>query len=230
MIAGMLSQSSILNVFGRSPIKPLQLHMEQANLCAGHLLDFVQASIANNWELAEKWQQTICQHEHEADTLKMDLRLHLPKSLFLPFSRTDFLDLLAKQELIANQAKDIAGLMLGRQMQIPAELVDLFLDYLKRTIDASKQAKKAISELDELLETGFKGKEVSIVEDMIEKTASIEHDTDEIQIKLRRQLYQLEKTLPPIDVMFLYKVIDAIGDLADHAEKVSTRLQMLLVN
>lgn len=36
------------------------------------------------------------------------------------------------------------------------------------------------------------------------------------------------KRTTPIDVMFLYRVIELIGDLADVAQRVGSRLQILL--
>ncbi len=38
----------------------------------------------------------------------------------------------------------------------------------------------------------------------------------------------LEKTLNPIDVMFLYQIIEWVGDLADIAERVGARLEIML--
>ena len=142
--------------------------------------------------------------------------------------RQDLLELLKKQELIANTAKDIAGIMFGRKMKIPEELSSLFQRFLSRSIDTSAQAKKAISELDELLESGFRGKEVAIVVNMIKELDSIEHDTDSIEIDVRQTLFSIEKTLEPVDVMFLYKIIERVGFLADCAQEAGGRLQMLL--
>ena len=34
--------------------------------------------------------------------------------------------------------------------------------------------------------------------------------------------------LPPVDVIFLYKIIDWIGDLANRAQTVGGRLQILI--
>ena len=42
------------------------------------------------------------------------------------------------------------------------------------------------------------------------------------------RLAQLETELPPIDVMFLYKIIDWTGDLGDRAQQVGSRLELLL--
>ena len=64
---------------------------------------------------------------------------------------------------------------------------------------------------------------------MIHELDLIEHDTDEMQIGIRRILYGLEKNLPPIDVMFLYNIIEWIGDLADRAQQVGAQLQLLLI-
>ena len=83
-------------------------------------------------------------------------------------------------------------------------------------------------ELDELLETGFAGREAVLVETLIEELGVIEQDTDRLQIEVRRNLFKLEKDLPPVDVMFLYQIIDWIGDVADRAQRVGNRLEQLL--
>jgi predicted phosphate transport protein (TIGR00153 family) len=104
------------------------------------------------------------------------------------------------------------------------------LNYLKRCIEASAQADDAIHELDNLLETGFYGKEVKLVEKMLQTLDTIENDTDEMQIKIRHQLYTLEKNLPPIDALFMYKIIEWMGDLADRAQAVGGQLLLMLAN
>lgn len=223
-------QPGVLNMFARSPIRPLQIHMEQAQGCASLLLPYFDAVIAQDWEKAEAIQQDISQHERKADTLKMDFRLHLPKGLFLPVPRVDLLELLCKQELIANTAKDIAGIMLGRKMIIPESLSEDFCSYLARSVEATAQAKKVINELDELLESGFRGKEVDFIETMIQEINKIEYDTDKIQINVRQSLFDLEKSLAPIDVIFLYQIIEKVGLLADCAQQVGSRLRMLTAN
>jgi len=120
--------------------------------------------------------------------------------LFLPVSRTDLLELLSAQDKIANKAEDIAGLIISRKMVLPESLISPFMPFLHRCIDASKQACKAINELDELLETGFRGSEVKIVEEMILKLDEIEHDSDEKLADIRHRIFELEKELSAIDM------------------------------
>ncbi len=224
----MASMSPLLGIFAKSPIGPIQQHMDVVHRCVETLPVFFKHCKSLDWEKAEDSYNLICKLENEADDLKRDLRLHLPKGLFLAVSRTDLLDLLSKQDKIANKAQDIAGLALGREMSFPEAVSDLFFTFIDRSVDASAQANKAIHELDELLATGFSGREVVLVEEMVNKLCKIESDTDEIQRRLRKVLFALEKELPPVDVIFLYKVMDWIGTLADLAQDVGNRLELMM--
>ena len=219
---------SIFNMFGPSPIRPIEQHMRKTYLCAKQLYPFFEAVLLHDWQTASAIKDKIVSIEKEADIIKRDLRLHLPTGLFLPVARTDLLELLSAQDRIANKAEDIAGLIISRQMIIPDTLSSLFMPFLNRCLDAAKQACKAINELDELLESGFRGNEVNIVEDMIVTLDEIEHDSDEKLAEIRHRIFELEKDLPAIDVIFLYKLVQWIGDLADHAQTVGGRLQILI--
>ncbi|MDM7858699.1 TIGR00153 family protein [Thiopseudomonas acetoxidans] len=223
-----MSINPFVSLFGRSPIGPMQEHIAKAYECAAKLIPFFQAVMAEDWERVEQVQQEMVRLEKEADKLKRDVRIHLPKSLFLPVPRSDLLELLSVQDKVANRAKDIAGLMLGRQMAIPKPLQPIIMPYVQRTVDACEQALKAMNKLDEILETGFGNREVAHVTTMIEELEDIEHDTDRMQIEVRRNLYKIEKELPPVDVIFLYTIIEWIGDVADRAERVGNRLEQLL--
>ncbi|WP_058462861.1 TIGR00153 family protein [Legionella adelaidensis] len=220
--------SSIFNMFGPSPIKPLERHMRVAYQCARQLFPLFEAVLKKNWEEAEILQKKIIALEKESDLIKRDLRLHLPTGLFLPVARTDVLELLSAQDRIANKAEDIAGLIISRRMIIPEALSALFLPFLHRCLDAAKQACKAINELDELLESGFRGNEVKIVEEMILKLDEIEHDSDEKLAEIRHKIFELENDLPALEIIFLYKLVQWIGELADHAQTVGGRLQILI--
>lgn len=223
-----MALTTISSLFGSSPIKPLQKHMDSVQICIAELIPFIEAVLARDWKKAKKIQLNISKLENAADALKKDLRLHLPNSLLMPVSRRDLLEVLTMQDKIANKAKDVAGLMLGREMEIPEGLGPNFVEYIQRSIDASAQACKAINELDELVESGFRGREVDVVQAMIQKLDEIENETDRIQVIIRSEVRKQEKQLPPVDVMFLYEVIDWIGDLADIAQRVGSRLELML--
>ncbi|PKF61854.1 TIGR00153 family protein [Psychromonas sp. psych-6C06] len=220
--------NSIFGVFAKSPIKPIQMHIDKAAACSELLVSFFHASAKPDWVEAEKIRKEISTLEKQADELKRELRLTLPRGLFMPIDRSDLIELVNRQDKIANTTKDIAGRIYGRQLQIPNEIFTDFMTYVERCVDAVKQARKAINELDELLETGFKGREVDIVTEMIGELESIEDDTDTLQIRLRRHLLSVEEHYNPVDVMFLYQILEWVGQLADHSELIGTQLELIL--
>jgi predicted phosphate transport protein (TIGR00153 family) len=220
--------SNIFNMFGPSPIKPIEQHIHKSYHCAKLLYPLFEATLKQDWDEADILKEKITVLEREADLIKRDLRLHLPTGLFLPVARTDLLELLSVQDHIANKAQDIAGLILGRRMVIPEILHPLLMPFLTRCLDAAKMACKTINELDELLETGFRGNEVKIVEEMIVSLDEIEHDCDEQLATIRHEIFKIEINLPPIEIIFLYKLVQWIGDLADCAQIVGGRFQILI--
>ena len=224
----MVFSNSISNLFGKSPIRPLQEHMSLVVECASKLEPFFEAVLADEWQNASDIFDKIAADENRADDLKKQFRLNMPKSLFMPMSRGDLLGILAQQDNIANAAKDVCGLVLGREMAIPSVLQSDFIAYVKSAIETCEKARKAIEELDELLETGFTGQEVKFVKKLIRDLDAQEQKVDRRERKLRHRLFKIEAEMPPVHVMFLYNIIDNIGEIADTAEQVGNQLELLL--
>jgi predicted phosphate transport protein (TIGR00153 family) len=223
-----MTASYLSGIFGKSPVKPLQEHMEKIVSCVDELIPFTEAVLNNDEAARNKHHQKIVTIENEADALKKELRLRLPVSLFMPIDRRDVLEVLTMQDMVAGSARDVAGLIVGRDMRIPDSMKDGYKSLMQRCIDACHQAHDAICELDELIETSFGKLERKRVGKLLMKLDTIEQETDEQQIVLRRQLFELENDLHPVNVMFLYKVIDNTGQIADRAQRVGSRLQLML--
>lgn len=223
----MVTTNPFSAIFGRSPFQPLLEHIVKVDDCAEELLPFFEATLANDWIQAGIHRESITRLEHEADDLKTELRLNLPNTLFLPVSRSDLLDLISAQDKIANKARDISGIMMGRKMQVPSTLAQPMRDYLRTSVACVSQAREALEELKGLLESGF-GRTVSdVIDNLVRELHHLEHQVDAQQVAIRRQLFELEAELPPVDVMFLYRIIDGIAGLSDRAERVGSRLQIM---
>jgi predicted phosphate transport protein (TIGR00153 family) len=192
------------------------------------LVPFFSHSAAGDWAAVEESRSRIVENEQKADDLKRKIRATLPKSMLMPVPRADLLDLLLVQDQLANKARDISGLVVGRKIEIPAAIQTNFIAYVSRNSDAANKAFDCVNELDELYETGFRGAEVSVVEKLLLELGNIENETDDMQSGIRFGLFEIEKELPPVDVMFLYRVIELIGEIGDLAERIGHRLELLL--
>jgi len=223
-----MAGSPFSKLFGQSPIRPIQEHIALAHECAEQLLPFIESTINGDWDLAANIHKKISDLEHAADEVKTNLRSNLPNSLMMPVDRSDLLLMISRQDEIANFTKDVAGIMIGRQMKVPAEISDLMRQFVQLALETSAQAVKAVNEMDELLELGFKGKILDLIAELIQELNRLEHENDEMQILVRAALFKIESELPPVDVIFLYKIIEWIGELADAAQSAGGKLQLLI--
>jgi predicted phosphate transport protein (TIGR00153 family) len=217
------------NLFGRSPIRPMQRHMKAAVACAREVLPLFEDMAAGNTGNLAGRRREIDRLEHEADTIKNEIRSHLPKRLMMAIERRDMLEILDCQDSMADTAQDIAGLADQRSMTIPAGLAEPMLELVRRVMAACEQAERIINELDELVETGFGGREVSRVEEMIDELARLETDTDDLAERAQRRLFGLEAELG-VGTVFWYQMIIWVADLADYAERVGNRLRLLIAS
>ena len=189
---------------------------------------FFEAVLAADWTSAGDIRRDVDRLEHEADDLKKEIRLHLPRSLFLPVPRQDLLELLLVQDQIANQTRRVVSTVMVRRLSIPEPLAGRMRELVARVIDASAQARRSVRELDEMFSSGFRGAEADLVASMIDEIDRLETDTDRMQYALFGALHELEATLNPVEAVFLYRVVEMLGEIADVAERVGRRLELLL--
>lgn len=216
------------NIFGKSPFQAVQAHMTLCVEAVEMTLELLTQAGASNWPEVERLQREIGLLEARADGVKSEIRSHLPRGFLLPVARADLLDLLTRQDKLANRAEDIAGLIVGRKLQFPPQIEGQAMEYADVCADASRLALVVVRELDELLEAGFTGREASRVIGLIEAVENRERESDRLQAELRRALFAIEGELPPVNVMFLYRLFELIADFADISERVAHRIQMML--
>lgn len=224
----MSNGNTLSRLFGKSPFTALQTHMRVVLECAREVQPLIEALARGDEDRVIEAKERIFERESEADRIKNKLRLHLPKSLFMPVDRRDLLEVLHLQDTIANTAQDIAELLIERQMSIPEFMREPLIALTARCIDTCEHSGSVIAELDELLAMGFRGREVDKVDAMLKELNDIENETDELGVALARALFDHEDEMNPVTVMMWYRLIEWIGDLADYAEKVGDRLQLLI--
>ena len=225
----MTSRGTFSELISRSPFGPIQVHMEKTKQCAEELLIYIDAASSNDWDKATISRQKIIQLEKDADGLKAETRDLLPKGLFLFVPRGDLLDLIGLADEIPNTIKDISGLIYGRKMKIPSQISTSFKDFLSEAVSAVTTASAAIDQLNEVSRLAFGSKASTELDKIISGLDSQEREIDQLEVVVRQQLFDIEKNLPPVDVIFLYDVINKIGELADRAEQLGHRLTLIAV-
>ena len=146
----MASKPLFSQIFARSPVSPIQKHMKVASEASRRLPAYFEALLRVDWDEAEKIGAEIQRLEGDADTIKRDVRANLSRSLFMPVSRSDLLELLKTQDRVPNRAKDIVGLSLGRRMEFPDQMREELKEFVASSVEAVDVALNILNELDEL--------------------------------------------------------------------------------
>ncbi len=196
--------------------------------CADQVPGLFDALCAGDEKKIREVRDEIFALENEADEIKNELRSHLPKSLFMPVDRRDILEILDLQDSIADTAQDIAGALMVRRPKVLDSIRSPLMDLTGRCLDACHQMARIMEKLDELVETGFRGRDSEIVLAMINELNRIETDTDRKAIDLLSELFAHESEIDPVSLMVWLRLIHWVGDLADYSEKVGNRLRLLI--
>ncbi len=223
----MAVKSNLTDVIGNSPLSTLERHVRVCADCVNLLTEYFEAAQAGEWKRAADLRDKIAKLESIADDLKLEVRSNLPRGLWMSVSRADLLELVRMQDKMANDTKDVAGLSLGRELAFPAKLEKGLFKYLAAITDCTNQTVEVIVALRELSRSAFGSRQVDAIAKMVTMVEKVERKSDDQQQALRAKLRKYEADLSPIDAVFLYQLLSQIGEIADSAEKVSHRAQII---
>lgn len=219
---------TIVDLFGRSPFKPLIEHTEKVHETACLIRPLFEAFLAEEWEGAEATYKRISKLEHKADILKNEIRDHLPKSLFLPVHRADILHLLKEQDGVADAAEDLGVLLSLRRTPCPPDLAPRILELVDAVVRTSELLLETAHELIEAVESSFGGPEVEKLLLKIAEVNDQEWEADKRQRAVSRALLAHEGEMDPVSVFLWMHTLEVLGDVANHAENAADLLRLML--
>ncbi len=219
---------ALVGLFAKSPFKPLQVHMDKVMACVNLVPDLVGALVDGDDERLAQIRKEITRTEHEADLVKNQLRDNLPRTLFLPVSRADLLQLIHHQDDIADGAEDAAILCGMKHLTVPSGLKDDVLRFAELCVGAARSAEELVAKLDELLETGFAGPDAAEVTQLVDRIGQQEWEADKGAFKLLKAFFRSDQMASCSDIVLWMKLCEALGDIANAAEQVANHLRLML--
>jgi len=221
---------NIASIFAKSPFKPLRDHMDKVVESVVPLNDFFEALFQEDYSKVEKIQQQVIQAEKEADSIKNEVRNHLPLNIFMPINRRDLLEMLDMQDSIADVAQDIVILLNIRKMNLSKELGQDVIHFVKESQNVCYLARGLTQEFGDVIESGFGRHEIKKLLEMIDNVSIAETEADNLEDALVRRLYEVEEKMNSVDAVFWYKIFELIGDIADFSKKTGNRLRLMIAS
>lgn len=218
----------LANIFGNSPFRLLQTHMDEVSKCVELLPEAFNLFKERRMEELEALVKQISKKEHYADLTKNDIRNHLPTSLFLPIDRTTLLEILTLQDAIADKAEDLAILFTFKSLEEGSEIWEPMQAFLDKNIECFHTVHKIINELDELLEFSFGGIEAEKVRDLVSQAAFQEHEADLLQRQILKTLFSGENQRSYTQFALWQQILKEMALISDISEKLANRLRMNL--
>jgi predicted phosphate transport protein (TIGR00153 family) len=219
---------TIFELFAKSPFGPLQDHMRKALECANLIPDLFRALEDGEDEKFKDLSDLIQKKEFEADTIKNNIRGDLPKTIFTPVDRRDLLEILAIQDSISDVAEDVMVLLNMKKLNISENMRNELWAFIGQVMKTLDQFGRVGEELDELMEASFGGAEAGKVTEMIDSLGKEEYEADRLQHALLKKLLSMEDELGALDIVMWMKVLKAVGDIANNAEKTANRIRLFL--
>ena len=222
--------SPLGKLFGASPIRPLQHHMQLANQAVGQLAALLRAGLDDDGERRRALGLELEASARAARELQTDLQRHLPRGLFLAMPRPDLLHLLEAQQTLVDSCRRLARSVLFRPPGVPGPARKSLDSLLGRCEALSRLVLDAIESTDELLETGFGGAEARQVEKQLDALSRRVRQAEKQADKLRSVLLRGEGDVPALDSAFNYRLVDGLDELAHACDEIGGRLRLLLAS
>jgi hypothetical protein len=219
----------LANLFARSPFGPLQEHQHKVEECAEMAPVLIEAALQTDHDRVRELAKRISQLEAEADAVKNQVRDRLPRTLFMPVSRGDLLNVLAAQDAIADATEDLGVLLTMRRMErLPDEVADLLRKLVAASLGVVRQSTEVVDHMGVLVHASFSGPEAQHALQLIDELDKMEHEADKIQDQLAKCFFRHEDEFKPAAIFLWVKVFNKVGDLANFAEKMTHRIRLFM--
>lgn len=221
--------SPLQRLLAGNPLVGVAELMEAVVSCASLVPEVVSALVEDDDARIQLLAREISRREGLADEAKNRVRDKLPRGLFLPVDRRDLLRLLSEIDSVADCAEDVGVLLTLRRMGAPPATMQPLLEILvQRVMDTVHTSAKLVETLDPLLETSFSERNVMRARHIIDELHRREHEADKIQDQIAKVLFQHEDTMHPVAIFMWTKILNKIGDMANHAENIGDRFRLLI--
>ncbi|MEA1885208.1 MAG: DUF47 family protein [Thermotogota bacterium] len=209
-----------MQFFGKKELRIIQLfedHMVAVENTVKSLIDFLK-NIDNPDLDRETYVEKIRKNESDADDKRRKMETEMYLGAFLPNFRGDLLGIAESIDVVANKAESTADLIELQNLNIPKEFIPKLIELVEKSLETYLSVKQAASLI---------FNDMDVANEHINRTADLEHESDILEKNLVRTLFRKDE-IELAHKIQLEKLIKKLADIADQAENVSDRLQIVV--
>jgi len=218
----------LANLLARNPLPKVGDLMVEVMRTSDRVQDLIESLAKGDQAGVERLAKEISTMEGKADDAKNAARSKMPVRLMMPVDRRDVLKLISEMDAIADCAEDVGVLLTIRPLTVPEGMKPVLHLFMESVLNTVHEAAKLIDLIDDLVESGFSGPPAERVLEQSAILGRAEHEADKIQDQCARVLFKEEDNMPPTAVFMWTKVLNKIGDMANHAENVGDQFRLFV--
>ncbi len=161
--------------------------------------------------------------ELEADELKTELRGVMRGSIRLAISKEVFLDMISRQDRIADYAENVTEIISFRPLFDDAKARRLLTEQAQAVQATVNEYAQTVEKLQELMESGFATRVKEELHQLIGAVNLLEHKADAKEVAIATYIFSHGDDTP-LAAAHMYRVAQRLDDVANAAEHAANSL------
>ncbi len=212
-------------LFYRSPFANLQKHADKVKECAKL---FKQAAICHIGEDCREFEQLtdqVAKLESEADAIKRNIRNHLPKGILMPVDKFQFFQYLREQDKVLDEVEEALFWLSFRPKAVPKEISEEFIELVEAVVPPIEKLSDLVEMATEFFRTRSESQRTKM-KSLIHDIRQHENEADLLERELKRKIFtEIKEALV---VFHLIRLVELVGNIADHAQNASDRMRAMI--
>ena len=213
-------------MFMTSPFDGLQEHAEKVKECAWTFQQAMECHVSERCQRFEEMRREVVKLETAADTIKRRIRGHLPRGTLMPVDKFQVFRYLREQDAVMDAVEDALNWISYRpEPGIPDELRTDVLMLVDAVIDP-------IDVLDEMVKAAriyfqnYSERQRTIVKKIIHSLHDQERNADRLEASIKRQVLGMQ--IDPVTIFHTVRLVETIGNIANHAENAGDMMRAMI--
>jgi predicted phosphate transport protein (TIGR00153 family) len=215
----------ISSLFYRSPFENLQRHADKVKECAELFKEATVCHIGEECKEFDLLTDQVARLESEADSIKRNIRNHLPRGILMPVDKFQFMSYLREQDKVVDALEEALFWLSFRPRGMPEELSAEILHLVEAVIKATEKLPELVS----LATDYFKSrsdKQRTKIKSLIRDIRQHEREADLLERELKFNIFG--KIKDALVVFHLIRLVEIVGTIADHAQNASDRMRAMI--
>ena len=220
----MFRRIPILSAFRESPFDDFVEHASKVNECIHIWKQAVSAYLEKKYDIFNELSEKVQLLEHEADLIKGKISAHLPKGIYMPVFKSDFMMCLKEQDSILDYAEDTVIWLSFKKVDMTF-IKDEVLQHTQKVTETVETLEKVALRLKEFFRT-HKNATREEMKELIKEVHRQEWESDRIEKALTKKVFNSNED--GLIVYFLVRAISLSASIANHAENAGDRIRAMI--